>query len=318
MSAAGQSAFSVTRNIQSAPPFVATSAENGLSVDPVSGRIVLGNNVAAVLATLLSNREIPMSTFQLQLLWAAAQVLTFGAQGSGTMINAVVSDAATTQGYNVQHNVAAVFTGYRSKNFNSNGEIEFDLANDISNGLFINVIGSTKAGANTTIFLVAGAEMRFNISTAAGFIRWQTQNTNRMSLLANGNLRVAANNTDTTAKIQADGAISGDKLVSARNITPVTLTAAGERGFYFTNEGASALIVFNLETAVANQMHDFCVQDIDGIQITASAGDTIRIGSLVTAAAGNISSTIIGSTIRLVCINATEWICSMVTGIWVI
>jgi hypothetical protein len=299
-------------------PFVAGSAVNGLSIDAATGKVVLGNNVAAVLATLLSNREIPMSTFQLQLLWAAAQSLTFGALGSGTFINAVITNAATLQGYNVQHNVASVFTGYRSKNFNSLGEIEFDLANDLSNGLFINVLGSAKAGGNTTIFLVAGAEMRFNASTAAAFIRWQTQNTTRMTLLANGNLRVAANSTDNTCKIQADGAGSMDKLVFARNITPYAINLNQDRDNFFTNEGASALIVFNLPSAAANFTYTFYVQDVDGLQVTAAAGDTIRIASSVTAAAGNISSLVIGSCIKLQAINATEWVAVSVVGSWTI
>lgn len=51
------------------PPFVATSADNGLSVDPGSGRIVLGQDVGAVgnPAILLSNREIPMGGFSFEL-----------------------------------------------------------------------------------------------------------------------------------------------------------------------------------------------------------------------------------------------------------
>jgi len=41
------------------PPFDPTSANNGLSVDPVSGKIVLGNDVGSVLAALITTREIP-------------------------------------------------------------------------------------------------------------------------------------------------------------------------------------------------------------------------------------------------------------------
>lgn len=47
---------------QPGPPFVATSADNGLSVDPITGRIVWGNDdtggTATGLAKLLSDREI--------------------------------------------------------------------------------------------------------------------------------------------------------------------------------------------------------------------------------------------------------------------
>jgi len=56
-------------------PFVAGSAVNGVSVDPVSGKIVLGNNVGAVLAVLLSNREIPMAGFNIAMSGATGNLL---------------------------------------------------------------------------------------------------------------------------------------------------------------------------------------------------------------------------------------------------
>ena len=50
------------------PPFVITSANNGLSVDPISGKIVLGQSLGAVgdPAGLLDAREIPMNGFPFQ------------------------------------------------------------------------------------------------------------------------------------------------------------------------------------------------------------------------------------------------------------
>ena len=52
------------------PPFAANSADNGCSVDPVSGKIVLGNNETGLadLAQLLSNREIALQNFFLRLM----------------------------------------------------------------------------------------------------------------------------------------------------------------------------------------------------------------------------------------------------------
>jgi len=49
------------------PPFVLTAANNGLSVDPITGRIVLGQSVGAIgdPARLLNNREIPLKGFTL-------------------------------------------------------------------------------------------------------------------------------------------------------------------------------------------------------------------------------------------------------------
>lgn len=50
-----------------APPFASNAADNGLSVDGVSGRIVLGNDAGATAAALLSNREIPLAGFIFQM-----------------------------------------------------------------------------------------------------------------------------------------------------------------------------------------------------------------------------------------------------------
>lgn len=55
---------------QAGPPFVAGSANNGLSVDPVTGKIVLGNDVGAAgdPAQLLSDRQIALVNFFLEFL----------------------------------------------------------------------------------------------------------------------------------------------------------------------------------------------------------------------------------------------------------
>jgi len=50
------------------PPFAANSADNGLSVDPVTGHIVLGNHVGGITATLLSDRQIPLNLHGIDLL----------------------------------------------------------------------------------------------------------------------------------------------------------------------------------------------------------------------------------------------------------
>lgn len=83
-----------------------------------------------------------------------------------------------------------------------------------------------------------------------------------------------------------------------------------------TNEGVTVKFSDTLPTAVAGATHTHIVQDIDGIRITAAAGDTIRISDKVTAAAGYVESTTIGSVITLLAINATEWVATTVLGTW--
>lgn len=98
--------------------------------------------------------------------------------------------------------------------------------------------------------------------------------------------------------------------------SPRILVPDTDSGKLFTNEGATALAYFTLSaaTGTSTAIYSFCVQDTDGIQIVAGTGDTIRVTSLVTSAAGEIHSIDKGSCITLRSINATEWFASDVVG----
>jgi hypothetical protein len=112
------------------------------------------------------------------------------------------------------------------------------------------------------------------------------------------------------------GGIISSYIIAPKAATPYTVLST-ESNTVFTNEGATAKIVFNLPTAVAGLTFTLFVQDTDGIDITAASGDTIRFNTTVTAAAGTITSTTIGSSITLVAINATEWVATALVGTWV-
>jgi hypothetical protein len=62
MSSAGQGSFSMSHKdplaVPPGPPFVATSAYNGCSVDPITGQIVLGDDPGGILGQFVNNREI--------------------------------------------------------------------------------------------------------------------------------------------------------------------------------------------------------------------------------------------------------------------
>lgn len=94
---------------------------------------------------------------------------------------------------------------------------------------------------------------------------------------------------------------------------------SGESYKVLSNEGASAEAYNTLPTAVAGYVFTFICQDTDGIRVVASTGDTIRLGgSGVSATAGFVKSTAIGSSITIVSINATEWMATSITGTWTI
>lgn len=84
----------------------------------------------------------------------------------------------------------------------------------------------------------------------------------------------------------------------------------------FTNEGSTAKNYHTLPTAATGLIYMFYCQDADGIRITAGAGDTIRMVTDVSAAAGYTESTTVGSFVTLVAINATEWVAIAVGGTW--
>lgn len=114
--------------------------------------------------------------------------------------------------------------------------------------------------------------------------------------------------------------LQGSRNVSAQSTTNVTVGNFDSRTC-FTTEGASGEINFNLPTAAANLEYLFVGQAAQNLRVTASTGDTIRLYNLVTAAAGNVlapAASAQGSTLLLVCINATEWIGIYFAGPWTV
>jgi len=110
----------------------------------------------------------------------------------------------------------------------------------------------------------------------------------------------------TSREVEASTAGSG---------APNVLTS-NESWKVLTNEGTTAANYHTLPTAVAGYVFTFVCQDADGIRITANTGDTIRVIDKVTAAAGYIESTTIGSCVTLVSINAVEWYATSIKGVW--
>lgn len=96
------------------------------------------------------------------------------------------------------------------------------------------------------------------------------------------------------------------------------LLLATESRKLITNEGATAENYHALPSAAAGLEFVFYCQDTDGIRVVASAGDTIRLGASVSAAAGFVRSVAAGSCITLVAINATEWIATTIVGTWTV
>lgn len=94
---------------------------------------------------------------------------------------------------------------------------------------------------------------------------------------------------------------------------------ANETTSCFTNEGAVSGITFVLPPASKDLTYTFFMQNSNQMTVQAQSGNTIRIGIDVTGSGGVIESFDTGSSIKLVAINSTEWVClSLPTGSWLI
>lgn len=129
------------------------------------------------------------------------------------------------------------------------------------------------------------------------------------------------------ATVNAKGlvtAISNVTIVSLYTVeakTATTALATGDNGKTITNEGATTAMadrVVTLPSAAANLVFTFVIQDADGMRVKANTGDTIRIGADVSISAGYIECAVVGYTVTLVAINATEWVAVSVIGFWTI
>ena len=158
----------------------------------------------------------------------------------------------------------------------------------------------------------------FNLA-AATKLSWASSagaaNTSDTAIRRSSAAGIQVTNSNTTI-----GTILVATLVEANTAgsgSPNILTGLESRTL-LTNEGATAQNYHTLPTAVAGLDFEFVVQDSDGIRVVAAAGDTIQDVGTVSAAAGYIQSTTIGSVIRLKAINATQWVVMSKMGTWTV
>jgi hypothetical protein len=91
---------------------------------------------------------------------------------------------------------------------------------------------------------------------------------------------------------------------------------AANTGQSFSNDGATALVTFQLPPVQANLVYTFVVNDTDGLAVDAYGTNTIRIGTLISAAGGVATSTQVGSVLTVSGVNDTEWNATVVVGTW--
>ena len=157
---------------------------------------------------------------------------------------------------------------------------------------------------------------------AQRFWNWVNSLTNHTDLSGTEELYINDGGVSKKTTIAAVNALvsSGTGYATkTRTVTAVTTTASPadtNSTTVYTNENDTDGATITLPTAAAGLQFTIVVQAAQTLTVTANTGDTIRLASNVTAAAGSISSAVIGSSVTLVALNATEWLATSITGSW--
>lgn len=165
--------------------------------------------------------------------------------------------------------------------------------------------------------LVTAPSYSFNGDPDTGMYR---NSVNSLDFAAGGNRRMAL---DTAIRllslIACDGQVLRGNLfsVDARTSSSSINTTSNMNGV-LTNTGAVGDTQQALPTASAGRVVEFAVGSANYLRIDAAAGDVIRDAGTVSVAAGYIRSNVIGSTLRLIAIDATTWMVMSKQGTWTI
>lgn len=267
---------------QNGAPFASDAAENGLSVDTVTGRIVLGNDAGAVgnPAQLLNTREI------------------FG------------------NGFNIrQRDAANEFTNYNGGSLQivqPNGQISLTppvTALSSSGGAAVTL----QLDDNTQTFDVELNGAGIGEYKGGGTVMGRFDPTN---LLWQYGPTLAFN----TAVVQINGPLTKRSFISGPSAGAVAIDRDLDTSKLYTNSGALTLTVpvmtgadlrlgFELRVAVLNA---------GGTTIQLDATQTGLFGGAATTAGGTYGSVTVGSTIKITLVNATTWVAESFTGVWVL
>lgn len=292
------------------PPFDPSSADNGLSVDAISGRIVLGNDLgdAAAPARLLSDREILMedsggNQFRLFLTSILAAVQT---ALSGFSLEIAGADNTTPSitvggGDGVNAEIAMVAgTG-------STVDINMQAAGGLVSHLM-------SCGNDLYRWDVDGSgQIIFGISDFGIPITVMSFDT-ALQTMQLGSPQVAANG----ATVQIAGTLNRRYLRSSKGAN-YNVDRDTDSDLMFTN---SAAVTFTLPNMVGvNDRPGFIfrvhVNNAAGVTVQAAGGQTIRFGSLTSSSGGTAASVTVGSSVTLQWDGTIGWVAEAFTGVWV-
>jgi len=178
------------------------------------------------------------------------------------------------------------------------------ISNSVGGAASVDVFRLSQAGALTaggtinsggSFVTVAGGRLLFGNRGSFGSIADGTLICYDSAAAKIGTLQWAVTNTTKTV-----------------NYSLVALDVGG----YYNNVGAGAAATNTLPTAVAGMQYSFYVDAAQILCIQAVGSDTIRSAGTVSAAAGNIFSSTIGSALHLFSPKANVWVIDHIVGTW--
>jgi len=312
----------------SGAPFTSGAADNGLSVDAVTKKIVLGNDVGDVTAParLLSDREIITTDAVGTILNIILNSIQFRGVRSlltGDSITVETQDFAT--GNITAGNSAAQFNTANIEAATGDGGTSSITASNSLSG--ISTVAATVAtsglGGIATLRVGAGAADILDITSGAvaGRVQFRVQglfttmaiNTTTFCTLVQSDTAAPFNN----ATLQVSGTHTYRKFPQS-NTGTLNLNRDTDSAKVIRNSGA---LVINFPNMIAANFRDgffidVLVNNAAGITINAGASVTIRYGSLATSVGGAISSTDVGAFIRIIIIDGTTYAVCFSIGLW--
>jgi hypothetical protein len=203
----------------------------------------------------------------------------------------------------------------------ANPTANWTLESAVNGGAFGNGMTYSSAGNLTTVGSITGGAGSFSSVVTSGAM---TSGGNVTSGNNSANIDFMTSNGSRLRPV-ADGAwqaldFAATKIASIQyGITNVTKTAnytlvALDSGKYLNNIGASGAVTNTLPTAVAGMQFNFYIDAAQILCVQAVGSDTIRYGATVSAAAGNIYGSAVGSTLHLFSPASGKWIIDQLVG----
>ena len=309
---------------QSGPPFVSGSADNGASVDPVTGRIVLGNNVGAAgsPAQLLSNREIITEDALLNLF---AVILNSIQTGITTSLDGQTIQMLGSAGTSPRIDLTTSANGDPQINLTSsggNGNAAISLTG--SGGGDPRIIIQTDGNGIALLQIGSNPDTWGALSDGTGLINFEANGTAIWQIDTTGlqtTTQIASSLANANgATLQVTGTLTARRFLESHGAGTFNVDRDLDSGKIFRNSAATNYALPNM--AAANLREGFTIgascNNAAGITVTASAGQTIRFGSLATSSGGTLSSTDVGAFCRITLQDAGTWFTECFEGVWVL